>query len=413
MKSQKGMATLLVTAMLLVVSLLFSLASYKNAFYQIKRTQNEVLARQAHWRAEGGVECAISLNNSSPTLGVLNQPYSNCDSSQLDLTATLLGSGRYLISSKFNNGNSESHLYKKVKINPRTTGAIQTISDLKLIGSYSIKPDVDGALPDGKYKCVSVRYGANFYVNGAVKVLSPDNNGPYPGFSGECGSKYATDTALDTGTNDATIDAQLTPPNGDTGPLRSDFVKDLNMNPFESFFYRSRSEIAEVRKDFEVISGSISADTSNRCDMLIKEAFKITDKVWVVGSCDLLDATNLSALSNKPRILVVENGILATYGASVFNGVIYHLIDPSVYPIGDMTSAWSGVTSGNTLASTYKVKGVYYQAGAFQPTGGLVLDTRGGLSIIQASYNLTFVGGLNPNNPPQIVSWQKGSWNDF
>lgn len=54
MNSQKGMATLLVTSMLLVVSLLFSLASYKNVFYQIKRTQNEVLVRKAHWLAEGG-----------------------------------------------------------------------------------------------------------------------------------------------------------------------------------------------------------------------------------------------------------------------------------------------------------------------------------------------------------------------
>ena len=56
---QSGMTTLLITSMLLIVALLFSLASYKNLFYQIKRTQNEVLARQAHWIAEGGLECGF------------------------------------------------------------------------------------------------------------------------------------------------------------------------------------------------------------------------------------------------------------------------------------------------------------------------------------------------------------------
>ena len=63
MKSQQGMATLMITSLLLVVALLFSLASYKNLFYQIKRSQNEVLAKQAHWQAEGGLECAFSLFN--------------------------------------------------------------------------------------------------------------------------------------------------------------------------------------------------------------------------------------------------------------------------------------------------------------------------------------------------------------
>lgn len=70
MHKQQGMATLLVTTMVLVVSLLFSLASYKNVFYQIKRAQNEVMARKAHWLAEGGLECGFAelrVTGQSPT----------------------------------------------------------------------------------------------------------------------------------------------------------------------------------------------------------------------------------------------------------------------------------------------------------------------------------------------------------
>ncbi|GAL06127.1 hypothetical protein JCM19237_1767 [Photobacterium aphoticum] len=421
MNSQKGMATLLVTVMLVVVSLLFSLASYKNVFYQIKRTQNEVEERQLHWRAEGGLECAIALNNHTPSLGVTGQPYDTCDTNDLTLTASLLTGTQYLITSTFQKDRGQTTLYKKIKTNPRTTGAIQAISDLKLVGSYTIKPDVDGPLPGGKFKCVSVRYGANFFAEGAVKVNDPAPDGPYPGFSGQCGVDYATDTETDLGTTNANIDAQLTPPVA-TGPLRLDFVKDLNMNPFESFFYRPREEIAEVKSEFTVITGSIDAAdtaTTTRCDTKIKQAFEGTaaspgtDKVWVEGNCDLLDGAGLNGFPETPRVLVVENGILASYGAAVFNGVVYHLTDPVTYPITDLTNAWTGMTSGNTLAAADKVKGVYYQAGSFRPTGGLVLDTRGGLSILRSGFDLTFVGGLNPNNPPQTVYWVEGSWNDI
>ncbi len=51
---QKGVATLLITAILLSIALVVTLGSYKNLFYQIKRAQNEIKARQEHWLAEGG-----------------------------------------------------------------------------------------------------------------------------------------------------------------------------------------------------------------------------------------------------------------------------------------------------------------------------------------------------------------------
>ncbi len=53
-KYQQGLATLLITSILLSIALVVTLGSYKNLFYQIKRAQNEVKARQEHWLAEGG-----------------------------------------------------------------------------------------------------------------------------------------------------------------------------------------------------------------------------------------------------------------------------------------------------------------------------------------------------------------------
>ncbi|KDM91886.1 hypothetical protein [Photobacterium galatheae] len=55
----QGMATLLITSMMLSVAMVFVLSSAGTTLYQVKRAQNSVLSRQAHWLAEGGLICAF------------------------------------------------------------------------------------------------------------------------------------------------------------------------------------------------------------------------------------------------------------------------------------------------------------------------------------------------------------------
>ena len=62
MKKQQGAAALLVVSVLLVVALMMSLGSYKSLFYQIKRANNQIEARQEHWRAEKVDGSAITLS---------------------------------------------------------------------------------------------------------------------------------------------------------------------------------------------------------------------------------------------------------------------------------------------------------------------------------------------------------------
>lgn len=68
MKKQQGAAALLVVSVLLVAALMMSLGSYKSLFYQIKRANNQIEARQEHWRAEGGLECVYSKTKINKTL---------------------------------------------------------------------------------------------------------------------------------------------------------------------------------------------------------------------------------------------------------------------------------------------------------------------------------------------------------
>ncbi|MFV0576337.1 MAG: hypothetical protein ACK5NC_13130 [Vibrio sp.] len=58
--NQQGAITLFVTGLLLVTSLVMTIASYKQAHLQIKQVQNQLLARKAYWFSEGGIECAFA-----------------------------------------------------------------------------------------------------------------------------------------------------------------------------------------------------------------------------------------------------------------------------------------------------------------------------------------------------------------
>lgn len=392
---QSGMTTLLITSMLLIVALLFSLASYKNLFYQIKRTQNEVLARQAHWVAEGGLECGFSAikkyGDKSEVLSVFNR----CEK-ELNLSKVYLDVNDYIYSEY--NSLSKTELRKKIRRSPSLAGAIQAKSDLKLMGDYDIYPDVESIDSSGKYKCVSIRYSKKFYYETTagkdeLEVFDPEENGPYDGFTKGAECVVKTNLKANTSTENATKDS-----------LKEDFIYDDKFDPFESALGAPRSELEKLKKEFKEINGS-----KTQCDKDIKEAFNETDKVWVKGHCDLMAGTEVESLNNTPRILVIENGIFATFGSVEFYGMLYHLYTD---PISDMTSGWVGMSSGNTLSSEDKKKAVYYQAGAFVPVGGLILDSPEGLSVFRSSMAFHFKGEANPNKNSDFL-WVKGSWHDF
>ena len=392
---QSGMTTLLITSMLLIVALLFSLASYKNLFYQIKRTQNEVLARQAHWAAEGGLECGFAVIQDAGGISGARPTY--IDDCKTSLKLVYLDADNY-INSKYT-GISNKIIKKKIKLSSRLAGAIQARSDLKLVGDYDIYPDVDGLNIDGDYNCIAVRYSNKFFFErtapGELEVFDPEKNGPYQGFptSGKCSITHKTLLNSNTSTEDLT-----------KNNLKKDFIHDPDFDPFESVFDNVRSELDEIKKDFEIIDGS-----KTNCDEKIRDAFLINNKVWVNGHCDLMGGTLVGGLTKTARLLVIENGIFATYGAVEFYGMVYHLYTDSIM---DMSSSWTGMHSGNTLSVDDKKKAVYFQSGAFIPVGGLVLDSPQGLSVFHSSMNFKFKGDASPSDNSKI-SWIKGSWHDF
>ena len=406
---QSGMTTLLITSMLLIVALLFSLASYKNLFYQIKRTQNEVLARQAHWAAEGGLECGFAKIQKAGNISDAKPTFIDCKSTLNLADVNVSINDENYINSEYV-GISNKIIKKKINLSSRLAGAIQTRSNLKLIGDYDIYPDVEGVDSNGKYKCVSIRYSDNFYYENSGKeleVFNPKKDGPYKGFpdNGKCSTAYKTLLNSNTSTKDSTKDN-----------LKSDFVYDPDFDPFESFFGDKRSELEQIRKEFVQISGSIDSTGDSTCEKKIKAAFDSIinkdKKVWVTGDCDLGTGSDLPQDSD-PKVLVIENGIIAKWASVNFTGSVYHLIDPAVYSVSDLRSKWELMPTKVQIPHLVEINSVYIDGGSFNTTGGIVFDTPGGLTTINGGMVLSYDRGTNPLPINNKISWQQGSWHDF
>lgn len=409
---QSGMTTLLITSMLLIVALLFSLASYKNLFYQIKRTQNEVLARQAHWAAEGGLECGFAAIQDAGSISGARPTY--IDDCKTSLKLVYLDADNYINSEYADISNKI--IKKKINLSSSITGAIQSRSDLRLVGSYSISPDVEDIHNDGNYKCIAIRFSNEVKVEGSLISTPPKGKVSYDNFipGGNCSKLYKTHTYESSKNWDINQSTDTNEPS-ENGLFKMDLVRDTLFDPFESFFNDKFENIDNIKKDYEVISGSKSNKRDESCDYLVSEAFKLKDKVWVEGDCDLLDTYYLNSLNNTAKILVINNGIVAINSSSSFYGIIYHYInkDSNIYENNELSIRWKSMPSAVHFESNILTKSVFIQNGSFNPSGGMIFDTLNGHTTLISGMTLNFTNEANPNPPSKKISWQQGSWHDF
>mgnify|MGYP001320387201 CR=1 FL=1 len=98
MNPHRGIATLMITSVVVLVSLLITLSFSRSIFYQSKRIKNEISSRQSHWLAEGGLECVYMQVRSG--FHLVNAP-SNCQlSPSLSVAITQNENALYEISSR-------------------------------------------------------------------------------------------------------------------------------------------------------------------------------------------------------------------------------------------------------------------------------------------------------------------------
>ncbi|WP_256383178.1 hypothetical protein [Photobacterium toruni] len=412
---QSGMTTLLITSMLLIVALLFSLASYKNLFYQIKRTQNEVLARQAHWAAEGGLECGfteykIKKNNFTG--------FDECNTAELELRLTPVTSTEFQLASRVTSLLQSKKIFKNIKLGGSgKSGAMRSSADLYFHTSASFMTPDPGNLEVDGWQCVALRYRSRFHA----AVI--DNKGVYPG--GELPfndfdplSKNCAPNHLNTFDND------------DDGIINGDFVKDSSVSPFEEIFGVEKIKHNEVRDsgEFELLTTN-GSNRGNCGDLIVSilENPSKKERIWVEGDCEIksLAFQNLIKESKKTEgvLLVIHDGLLSLMGPSSsvtdpFKGMLIHF--NYNYVIG--TTSWIGLEANTMLGHIpsvippdYLSNSSYYQSGSFKFSGGQVFDSVGHSAIFYSAidfrYNKDVIdSALSVFNQPR---WQQGSWHDF
>ena len=415
---QSGMTTLLITSMLLIVALLFSLASYKNLFYQIKRTQNEVLARQAHWIAEGGLECGYSKIRQETNLSnILSPNYfdTSCNSSNLTVNINNIDVGKYALLAKSNITLANKEIKKIIVAGSnRSAGTIKATSDLIIDsggGNSDMYPD-PGVKYGDEYACVLLRYAGKVEIKGSFVNKGLDwNYPPYNGFySGNL------DLYPDCLTNhESTVVNNIITATNKPSVFGDDYVKDTVFDPFYDTFNVKRTEWKEGVKDKStVITGSINCSND-----IANSISADSDRIWVEGDCDL--GANVSiiqtAITNAGIagiVLVVQDGILSVNGAFTLDALVYHFKTPdsSFVPT---EAKWEPLSAKGELLLEEKSYVAYFQNGAFHPKGGYVLDAPGLTAKFRGSLNFSFNSDVFKDALEDLkeVKWQQGSWHDF
>lgn len=245
MKKQQGAAALLVVSVLLVAALMMSLGSYKSLFYQIKRANNQIEARQEHWRAEGGLECVFALVQET---GAVPTPV-QLDACNTSLTLTKANQYLTVVSES-----GFAEITKVIKIAGRSgAGAIQTTADLYLNGSNSISPDpLKEASTPNKWQCRAVTYSNKLQVFGNLQNKGlTDGAKPYIDFPPGQG--------CDSG-HQSTVTSSPT-------HSQQDFRLDASQQPFENFFAEKREDWFKVMSNEEFVKVSATSLTKNSGEM--------------------------------------------------------------------------------------------------------------------------------------------------
>ncbi|MDA0120773.1 hypothetical protein [Vibrio sp. T11.5] len=430
MRRQRGAFLILVTSLLLAASLMVIIGSYKGVFYQIKRSQNEIESRKAHWLAEGGLDCAFVnvLSN-----GRIPEDLSRCKRllglDELEIVTgrphTIRASSGYVTLSK-------AFLLPELKIK----SAITAINHLLVSGALYLSPHLGTRISKQEWACVSLRYQGELYAQSyatkpprkAVDVsryFSSDDKSLQP----RCLEKNYTKFAW-----------QLS-------STQDDFIRQEGLEPFKEVFATARDNWYAVMTatnlfgyvpDYLASSLPVNASdlplpqiVENCGQEIIKLVEKSHEFIWVYGGCDLISEEVIEiniAISTHLKsglILVLHNGAVAVSGHQALNALVYHFIsDASALKSAGLDKMENERLSINLIKIMGRFSSIakieerqvsYFQQGSFYPNGGLILDAPDHYALIDGSLDTEFKQSVtsSPARKLHPTLWVRGGWYDF
>ncbi len=396
---QRGVISLLFTAILLVAALIITLASYKNVFFQSKRVQNEIVSRQEHWRAEGGLECAYSNLFNTGSVGF------GCDNDfGASVVVQALSGKEQLLSSTYNAGHHSTTVSKIFAIsNGLPSGALLSTAGIVTQGALHFGfPE----LTIQSDECVTVRHknGIATKNDNDSSIVIHDGDG--------CSFNY---TYVD-------------PDSGQQQEVEDGILQDNSLKPFEDIFNVTHDEWTTVRDsadyNFYVIDTNSTPDASavatssvENCADAVQAAIEARKaaniepiRIWVEGSCDLVLKSGINAaeatLDTSGVLLLVHNGIVNTSGSGNgdFKGVLFQynhdfeVVDGESSFVNDKNMNFTG--------------GVILDMDNYTDADGNLVEQyatlKNSMSIV---YDESIMNTLfNRETKP---SWMQGSWHDF
>ncbi len=431
---QQGIATLLITSILLSVALVVTLGSYKNLFYQIKRAQNEVKARQEHWLAEGGLECAYSnvkekiIVLASTTQHVVN----GCDST-VNIHKKL--GNEYLVTAT----QGYATLEKMILASGMGLGStIKTSGSIELTGSMHFVPFASGDINEsdctsiisgGSVSYVASNSGTDEHFLTVDKSESAHATGPLGAPSFDCKATHKSNLF-----DPSKTPIYITLPY----PIRGqDILENVpNISVFMDLFSKpfNESNIASLKAEIRNDPKGVVIDSSNasytpagwvhRCDQKIGNAYSQGKRrFWIEGSCavsgNLFGSATQSTSNFDPSQLLIFNGIFYAKSMSYFDGLIYQYAPSTL----NSRLIWTDLfTSAANIGVTplgfqrHNVDSGELDMFIFHADGSMILD--GGLGMDTPNRTVRLNGSLIPAYSGDKaakfltnIKWKEGSWN--
>ncbi|EOB3675564.1 hypothetical protein ACHELX_002416 [Vibrio vulnificus] len=412
MKLKAGYVTLLFTALLLLFSLVISLASARGLLYQIKIAQNEVKSRQEHWLAEGGLECVYTKTVQDGVIPTLSSiPECNIGSHSVTFTyeAVTAVNNPTKVTSKIGYAGLSKNIVSSSTAS--SSGALKSSANLFFNASMSFyTPDPGLETPDG-FECAIIRHKGNITLRAAMdnKGLQ-DGRPPSSDFSS---SKNCLMTHRSHWGN-------------------KDIVKDTNLKPFEEFFGVTEDKHNQVRSkfDYQISGGGADCGARIKDKLLAHKGANPGSKVsiWVDGSCELAEPYILEIAQESQKtdglLLLVHEGVFSINSpwkedkpTPDIKGLVFHFNDEFIASEND----WNNMANKPNLFHSVhnfdlseRKKTSFYHHGSISFTGGFYIDDDRNNAMFNNSMGFHFNNDVISNLQSAFVSklkWQEGSWN--
>ncbi|HCE2132831.1 hypothetical protein [Vibrio parahaemolyticus] len=428
-----GYTTLLVTSILLLFALIASLASSKGVFFQLKVAQNELKARQEHWKAEGGLECAFAQIKEKmlvlPPSGTIT--LLGC---AVSTTIRKLSDYEYLVTSKEGNTN----LSKVIISTGNGLGAVlKTSASVELTGSMHFVPKAKGLSSDSE--CTSIIAGGTVSYVASVSgsdehFLTVDSSvsshatGILGAPSFTCKNSHKSNLFEETKRPTYLATTSTSNKNEDIkeNVANISVFKDLFTMDFNAVnVAKLKNEIKADPVGVVIASGKTPKGWVKSCHTKLANAYAAGKRrFWVDGSCAI--SGNIFGSTTQPVDnaiqLIIYDGVLYSQSMSYFDGLLYqYLSKPTVL---DVKEIWidlfdSKSDIGVTPTSFHKHdinndfnKYAFLLDGSLKLDGGIGLDAEDRTIKLNGSLIPAYNGGKSGKYIEKL-KWQRGSWNDL